>query len=146
MYADKPIAWLISNLRTNEFAELFNTELASTRMRAGVCISGCEKEGFTVLPPNYRDPSHDPDVVFMAKFVPDSNTGQYLDDSGVRRGLWLRKIDVNQALNHRQVNRPWGVFDSIEKGERFQVKKITVKCGGRLSLQNSQNSSTYLVS
>ena len=60
-------------------------------MRAGVCISGCQKEGFTVLPPNYRDLSHDPDIVFMAKFVPDSNTGQFLDDSGVRRDLWLTK-------------------------------------------------------
>ena len=79
-YADHSIAWLISNLRTNDFAELFDTELASTRMRAGVCISGCLKDGFTVLPPNYRDLSHDPDVVFMAKFVPDSNTGQFLDD------------------------------------------------------------------
>tara|TARA_B100000575_G_scaffold117494_1_gene93535 strand:+ start:131 stop:1120 length:990 start_codon:yes stop_codon:yes gene_type:complete len=62
-------------------------------MRAGVCISGCIKQGFTVLPPNYRDPSHNPDVVFMAKFVPDSNTGQFLDDSGVRKDVWLRKID-----------------------------------------------------
>ena len=38
----------------------------------------------------------------------------------------LEKNNVNQALNHRQVNRPWGVFDSIERGERFQVKKITL--------------------
>ena len=103
MYADNSIAWLISNLRTNEFAELFNTELASTRMRAGVCISGCQKAGLTVLPPNYRDPSHDPDVVFMAKFVPDSNTGQYLDDSGVRRGLWLRKIDSLVRKNKKLI-------------------------------------------
>ena len=103
MYADNSIAWLISNLKTNEFAELFNTELASTRMRAGVCISGCQKEGLTVLPPNYRDPSHNPDVVFMAKFVPDSNTGQYLDDSGVRRGLWLRKIDSLARKNKKLI-------------------------------------------
>ena len=74
---EKSIAWLISNLRTNDFAELFNTQLASTRMRAGVCISGCRDNGISVLPPNYREASHDPDVVFMAKFVPDSNTGQF---------------------------------------------------------------------
>ena len=90
---NRSIAWLISNLRTNDFAELFNTEMASTRMRAGVCISGCQREGFDVLPPNYREYNHNPEIVFMAKFVPDSNTGQYLDDSGVRRDLWLRKID-----------------------------------------------------
>ena len=52
---EKSIGWLISNLRTNEFAELFNTELASTRMRAGVCISGCKNNGITVLSPNYRE-------------------------------------------------------------------------------------------
>ena len=90
---EKSIAWLISNLRTNDFAELFNTELASTRMRAGVCISGCRSNGIKVLPPNYRSINHNPDVVFMAKFVPDSNTGQFLDDSGTRRGIWLEKIE-----------------------------------------------------
>ena len=90
---EKSIAWLISNLRTNDFAELFNTELASTRMRAGVCISGCRSNGINVLPPNYRNSKHNPDVVFMAKFVPDSNTGQFLDDSGTRRGFWLEKIE-----------------------------------------------------
>ena len=90
---EKSIAWLISNLRTNDFEELFNTELASTRMRAGVCISGCRSNGIKVLPPNYRSIEHNPDVVFMAKFVPDSNTGQFLDDSGTRRGIWLEKIE-----------------------------------------------------
>ena len=68
-------------------------------MRAGVCISGCRDNGISVLPPNYREASHDPDVVFMAKFVPDSNTGQFLDDSGVRRGVWLEKIDRLKSKN-----------------------------------------------
>ena len=97
--SEKSIAWLISNLRTNDFSELFNTELASTRMRAGVCISGCINSGINTLPPNYRELSHDPDIVFMAKFVPDSNTGQYLDDSGVRRQVWLDKINKIKSKN-----------------------------------------------
>ena len=97
------IAWLISNLRTNNFSELFETELASTRMRAGICISGCQKNGLLVLPPNYRDPEHNPSVVFMAKFVPDSNTGQFLDDSGVRRDLWLKKINELVSKNKKLV-------------------------------------------
>ena len=97
--SEKSIAWLISNLRTNDFSELFNTELASTRMRAGVCISGCKNTGIHVLPPNYRELSHNPDIVFMAKFVPDSNTGQYLDDSGVRRQIWLDKITKLKSQN-----------------------------------------------
>jgi mannose-1-phosphate guanylyltransferase/mannose-6-phosphate isomerase len=36
---------------------------------------------------------------------------------------------------HRKVYRPWGSYDSIDLGERFQVKRITVKPGASLSLQ-----------
>jgi len=36
---------------------------------------------------------------------------------------------------HRKVYRPWGSYDAIDQGERFQVKRIRVKPGGVLSLQ-----------
>ncbi len=36
---------------------------------------------------------------------------------------------------HRRVARPWGWYDSIDMGECFQVKRITVKSGASLSLQ-----------
>lgn len=36
---------------------------------------------------------------------------------------------------HREVYRPWGKYDAIDHGERFQVKRITVKPGARLSVQ-----------
>ena len=36
---------------------------------------------------------------------------------------------------HREVYRPWGAFDSIDSGDRFQVKRITVKPGAKLSVQ-----------
>ena len=36
---------------------------------------------------------------------------------------------------HRKVFRPWGWYDSLDAGERFQVKRIVVKPGGTLSLQ-----------
>ncbi|MDM2827706.1 mannose-1-phosphate guanyltransferase [Citrobacter sp. Cpo089] len=36
---------------------------------------------------------------------------------------------------HREVYRPWGKYDSIDKGERYQVKRITVKPGEGLSVQ-----------
>jgi mannose-1-phosphate guanylyltransferase / mannose-6-phosphate isomerase len=36
---------------------------------------------------------------------------------------------------HRQVSRPWGWYDSIDAGPRFQVKRIMVKPGASLSLQ-----------
>jgi len=40
-----------------------------------------------------------------------------------------------EATQHRRVVRPWGAYDSIDLGERFQVKRLTVKPGGKLSLQ-----------
>ncbi len=40
-----------------------------------------------------------------------------------------------QASLHRKVARPWGWYDSIDRGERFQVKRITVRPGAKLSLQ-----------
>jgi mannose-1-phosphate guanylyltransferase/mannose-6-phosphate isomerase len=36
---------------------------------------------------------------------------------------------------HRKVHRPWGWYDSIDQGPRFQVKRIMVKPGASLSLQ-----------
>jgi len=36
---------------------------------------------------------------------------------------------------HRKVHRPWGWYDSIDNGERFQVKRIVVRPGATLSLQ-----------
>lgn len=39
------------------------------------------------------------------------------------------------AFTHRKVHRPWGWYDSIDSGERFQVKRIVVKPGAQLSLQ-----------
>ena len=43
--------------------------------------------------------------------------------------------DRPEATMHREVFRPWGSYDSIGNGERFQVKRITVKPGAKLSLQ-----------
>ena len=40
-----------------------------------------------------------------------------------------------EGLLHRKVFRPWGWYDGIDAGERFQVKRIGVKPGGCLSLQ-----------
>ena len=40
-----------------------------------------------------------------------------------------------EHLQHREVYRPWGCYDSVDSGTRYQVKRITVKPGARLSLQ-----------
>jgi mannose-6-phosphate isomerase-like protein (cupin superfamily) len=46
-----------------------------------------------------------------------------------------RAVGARMRSLHRKVYRPWGAYDSIDNGERFQVKRITVKPGGALSLQ-----------
>ena len=47
----------------------------------------------------------------------------------------LKREGRQEHINHREVYRPWGVYDSIDKGERYQVKCITVKPGAKLSVQ-----------
>lgn len=40
-----------------------------------------------------------------------------------------------EYLSHREVHRPWGSYDLVDTGNRYQVKRITVKPGASLSLQ-----------
>ncbi len=48
---------------------------------------------------------------------------------------FLKKEQRDESLMHRRVYRPWGSYEGIDSGERFQVKRITVKPGESLSLQ-----------
>jgi mannose-1-phosphate guanylyltransferase len=47
----------------------------------------------------------------------------------------LKQQGRTEHINHRQVYRPWGCFDAIDAGSRYQVKHITVKPGAKLSVQ-----------
>ena len=47
----------------------------------------------------------------------------------------LKKAGRTEHLSHRTVYRPWGCYNSIDAGERFQVKRIVVKPGASLSSQ-----------
>ena len=47
----------------------------------------------------------------------------------------LKAQNRSEVNLHRHVYRPWGVYDSIDNGERYQVKRITVKPGAKLSVQ-----------
>jgi len=47
----------------------------------------------------------------------------------------IKREGRSEAAAHRKVYRPWGAYDSIDNGDRFQVKRITVKPGATLSLQ-----------
>ena len=50
-----------------------------------------------------------------------------------------------EAVVHRRVHRPWGYYESIDMGERFQVKRIVVLPGGLLSLQRHRHRSEHWV-
>lgn len=47
----------------------------------------------------------------------------------------LRDQNRLEAVQHATSYRPWGAFKTVDRGDRFQVKRITVKPGGKLSLQ-----------
>ncbi len=47
----------------------------------------------------------------------------------------LKKEGREEHSLHREVFRPWGSYDSVDSGERFQVKRLMVKPGAVLSLQ-----------
>ncbi|WP_113906560.1 mannose-1-phosphate guanylyltransferase/mannose-6-phosphate isomerase [Aliidiomarina celeris] len=47
----------------------------------------------------------------------------------------LKSENRSEYKLHREVYRPWGKYDSVDAGERYQVKRITVKPGEKLSIQ-----------
>lgn len=47
----------------------------------------------------------------------------------------MRGDDRIEVLEHRRMYRPWGYYQGVDKGGRFQVKRIVVKPAGKLSLQ-----------
>jgi mannose-1-phosphate guanylyltransferase/mannose-6-phosphate isomerase len=64
----------------------------------------------------------------------------------------IRKVDEKikadgrqEHMFHRKVYRPWGSYDSIDMGDRFQVKRITVKPGAALSLQKHHHRAEHWV-
>jgi mannose-1-phosphate guanylyltransferase/mannose-6-phosphate isomerase len=57
----------------------------------------------------------------------------------------LEQANATQAALHRKVVRPWGWYDSIDAGERFQVKRIGVKPGASLSLQKHHHRAEHWV-
>ena len=57
----------------------------------------------------------------------------------------LKAQQRDEVRHHRRVNRPWGDYESLNLGERFQVKRITVKPGASSSLQIHHHRSEHWV-
>lgn len=88
----KKIGWLVSNVKSGSHEEVLTSELASSRLRSGICIRGAKKSGFEVLPLNLVDSHSNIDILFIGKYVHDSGTGKFFEDSGVRYQIWLDKV------------------------------------------------------
>ncbi|HET7802743.1 MAG TPA: mannose-1-phosphate guanylyltransferase/mannose-6-phosphate isomerase [Pseudolabrys sp.] len=57
----------------------------------------------------------------------------------------LKTAKRPEATDHKRVHRPWGYYESIDAGERFQVKRIVVTPGGVLSLQKHRHRAEHWV-
>jgi mannose-1-phosphate guanylyltransferase/mannose-6-phosphate isomerase len=57
----------------------------------------------------------------------------------------LRAAGRHEAVAHNRVYRPWGFYDTLIRGERFEVKRITVSPGHKLSLQKHFHRSEHWV-
>jgi mannose-1-phosphate guanylyltransferase / mannose-6-phosphate isomerase len=57
----------------------------------------------------------------------------------------LRSDNRPEALAHKRIYRPWGYYQSIDQGERYQVKRIVVKPQGQLSLQRHHHRAEHWV-
>ena len=69
------------------------------------------------------------------------------DDAGQVSGLveTLRQRNRSEPLQHTTGYRPWGNYRTVDAGDRFQVKRITVKPGGQLSLQKHYHRAEHWV-
>jgi mannose-6-phosphate isomerase-like protein (cupin superfamily) len=57
----------------------------------------------------------------------------------------LKTIASQVTEDHLKVHRPWGSYQSVDNGDRHQVKRIVVKPGGRLSLQKHHHRSEHWI-
>ncbi|KAA8732053.1 mannose-1-phosphate guanylyltransferase/mannose-6-phosphate isomerase [Acinetobacter qingfengensis] len=57
----------------------------------------------------------------------------------------LKQQDRTEHYCHREVYRPWGKYDSIDHADRYQVKRITVKPGQKLSIQMHHHRSEHWI-
>jgi mannose-1-phosphate guanylyltransferase/mannose-6-phosphate isomerase len=68
------------------------------------------------------------------------------DANGLKRLVAkLKTVAPAVTENHVKVHRPWGSYQSVDNGERHQVKRIIVKPGGRLSLQKHHHRSEHWI-
>ncbi len=57
----------------------------------------------------------------------------------------LKRRNRREVLEHRRVYRPWGYYQSVDRADRYQVKRILVRPGGCLSLQKHHHRAEHWI-
>lgn len=57
----------------------------------------------------------------------------------------IQELKRTEHLQHREIYRPWGCYDVVDTGERYQVNRIRVKPGGSLSLQRHHHRAEHWI-
>ena len=57
----------------------------------------------------------------------------------------LKNKGRREATEHKRIHRPWGYYQGVDAGPRYQVKRIVVKPGGQLSLQKHHHRAEHWV-
>ena len=57
----------------------------------------------------------------------------------------LKRRNRREVVEHRRVYRPWGYYQSVDQGARYQVKRILVRPGASLSLQKHFHRSEHWI-
>ncbi len=78
-----------------------------------------------------------PDAILVAKNSETQNVKAVVEH--------LKSNERSIATSHKLTYRPWGKYDSVDSGSRFQVKRITVKPGEVLSLQKHFHRSEHWI-
>jgi mannose-1-phosphate guanylyltransferase/mannose-6-phosphate isomerase len=78
-----------------------------------------------------------PDAVFVAPKAQSQKVKDLVAE--------LKSSGREEATSHRKVYRPWGTFERLDSGERYQVKRLTVNPGAALSLQKHYHRAEHWV-
>ncbi len=116
--------WKISNKDENGnvikgLSYNFNTKNSYIESSEGPVIATIGLEDLVIISTK--------DCVLVAHKEQTQNVKKLVDD--------IRKNNTNLIENHRQIYRPWGYYDCIDSGDRYQAKRIHIKPGAKISLQ-----------
>lgn len=113
-------------------------------------ISGQDAAGNAVLGDVYAQDTRDSLIIASSRLVATIGLSEAIvvetadavlvTDKGHAQGVKeivhrLEADERSQRLYHRRVHRPWGSYETLESGERFQVKRLIVNIGAAISLQ-----------